>query len=367
MLNTVHGVEQTPEVLVRAAQIARRLAAADLLARRAAGGAAEIATGLAIGMGVSWFSLLAGEIISGQYGIGYFTWNAYSLIKYPDIVVGMLVIGTLGTLSTMAVRKLSAAVARAGKGRHDERPGRTRRDRPVGATIRPAGRSVRRRGASRSHPRLRLLSRLHSIWCCRPAGGALRSPAELRHRPTTGPATSWRIVAGTGSIADMVADRLDEWLLEIGYMNSDYGRGIAEWSLADPAAKVVLVDAHRCPHRLQFHRADAGRPPAAALVRQSRSPSGRGLMTALGALCANLDCITLIWVVCRSAPTWVVGLAMLGIGVSTAFALEPLGPAVSLFGMPCSAHDIAARARRNVAGSAPQPERCNADARRPMP
>jgi NitT/TauT family transport system permease protein len=67
----------------------------------------SIAAGLAIGMGVSWFSLLAGEIISGQYGIGYFTWNAYSLIKYPEIIVGMLTIGTLGTLSTMAVRKLT--------------------------------------------------------------------------------------------------------------------------------------------------------------------------------------------------------------------------------------------------------------------
>jgi NitT/TauT family transport system permease protein len=51
--------------------------------------------------------LLAGEIISGQYGIGYFTWNAYSLIDYPDIVVGMLVIGLLGTLSTLAVRKIT--------------------------------------------------------------------------------------------------------------------------------------------------------------------------------------------------------------------------------------------------------------------
>ena len=51
----------------------------------------SIAAGLSIGMGVSWFSLLAGEIISGQYGIGYFTWNAYSLINYPDIVVGMLI------------------------------------------------------------------------------------------------------------------------------------------------------------------------------------------------------------------------------------------------------------------------------------
>lgn len=107
VLNTVHGVEQTPDVLVRAAQ---SLGASPLsifwhVVMPAA--LPSIATGLAIGMGVSWFSLLAGEIISGQYGIGYFTWNAYSLIVYPDIVVGMLVIGCLGTLSTIAVRKLT--------------------------------------------------------------------------------------------------------------------------------------------------------------------------------------------------------------------------------------------------------------------
>jgi NitT/TauT family transport system permease protein len=107
VLNTVHGVEQTPEVLVRAAL---SLGASPLhifwhVVMPAA--LPSIATGLAIGMGVAWFSLLAGEIISGQYGIGYFTWNAYSLINYPDIVVGMLVIGGLGTLSTLAVRKIT--------------------------------------------------------------------------------------------------------------------------------------------------------------------------------------------------------------------------------------------------------------------
>lgn len=105
VLNTVHGVEQTPEVLVRAAQSlgAKPLHIFWHVVMPAA--LPSIATGLAIGMGVSWFSLLAGEIISGQYGIGYFTWNAYSLIDYPDIVVGMLMIGLLGTLSTLAVRK----------------------------------------------------------------------------------------------------------------------------------------------------------------------------------------------------------------------------------------------------------------------
>lgn len=107
ILNTVHGVEQTPEVLVRAAQTlgASRLQIFWHVTMPAA--LPSIATGLAIGMGVSWFSLLAGEIISGQYGIGYFTWNAYSLIKYPEIIVGMLTIGALGTLSTMAVRKFT--------------------------------------------------------------------------------------------------------------------------------------------------------------------------------------------------------------------------------------------------------------------
>lgn len=107
ILNTLHGVEQTPEVLVRAARSlgARRTQIFRHVVLPAA--LPSIAAGLAIGMGVSWFSLLAGEIISGQYGIGYFTWNAYSLINYPDIVVGMLTIGLLGTGSTYTVRMMT--------------------------------------------------------------------------------------------------------------------------------------------------------------------------------------------------------------------------------------------------------------------
>jgi NitT/TauT family transport system permease protein len=43
-------------------------------------------------------------MIAGQFGIGYYTWESYSLQKYPDIVVGMLIIGVLGMLSSAAVR-----------------------------------------------------------------------------------------------------------------------------------------------------------------------------------------------------------------------------------------------------------------------
>ena len=47
-------------------------------------------------MGVAWVSLIAAEMISGQYGIGYFTWEAYSLVQYADIALGMIAIGVLG-------------------------------------------------------------------------------------------------------------------------------------------------------------------------------------------------------------------------------------------------------------------------------
>jgi len=107
VLNTIHGVEQTPEILVRAAETlgAGRMQIFWHVVIPAA--LPSIAAGLSIGMGVTWFAILAGEIISGEYGIGYFTWNAYSLINYPDIVVGMLMIGILGTLSAYAVRLLT--------------------------------------------------------------------------------------------------------------------------------------------------------------------------------------------------------------------------------------------------------------------
>lgn len=105
VLNTTHGVEQTNATLIRAARSLGASNRAILWHVVLPGAMPSIVAGLAIGMGVAWFSLLAGEIISGQYGIGYYTWNSYTLIQYPQIIIGMLVIGGLGTLCTLLVRK----------------------------------------------------------------------------------------------------------------------------------------------------------------------------------------------------------------------------------------------------------------------
>jgi NitT/TauT family transport system permease protein len=104
LLNTVHGVHTIDRVLLNAG---RSLGASELQLFQhiiLPGVMPSVFTGLAVGMGVAWVSLIAAEMISGQFGVGYFTWEAYSLVNYPAIVLGMLTIGVLGLGCSSAIR-----------------------------------------------------------------------------------------------------------------------------------------------------------------------------------------------------------------------------------------------------------------------
>lgn len=110
LLNTLHGVGAVDRVLIRAARCLGASEFALMTQVVLRGALPHIFTGLAVGMGVAWVSLIAAEMISGQFGVGYFTWEAYSLIEYPHIVIGMLVIGVLGLLCSGAIRLLAKLV-----------------------------------------------------------------------------------------------------------------------------------------------------------------------------------------------------------------------------------------------------------------
>lgn len=62
-----------------------------------------IFSGLSVAIGVAWICVVSAEMISGQAGVGYYTWMSYSLIDYAAVVVGMLTIGILGLASAAAV------------------------------------------------------------------------------------------------------------------------------------------------------------------------------------------------------------------------------------------------------------------------
>jgi hypothetical protein len=106
VLSTVHGVETLDRRLVFASL---SLGAGPLDVFREVilpGAMPSIVTGLSIGMGTSWFSLVTAEMISGQFGIGYYTWEAYTLQKYPNIVLGMISIGILGMGSSFLIKAM---------------------------------------------------------------------------------------------------------------------------------------------------------------------------------------------------------------------------------------------------------------------
>ena len=134
------------------------------------------------------------------------------------------------------------------------------------------------------------------------------------------PGSVVRIIRSTPSVIDMFSIIVDEWLVEIGSMNYSFGRGIAEWSFVLMPAKlaVVLAVAILIATDIVLLRATA---------RSCSPPSrlGGSVVAAAGALLAGTATTSITWVVCCAAPTWVVGFAVMGLGASTALALQPIG------------------------------------------
>ncbi len=103
-LNTMLGVQSIDESYVRAAnclgasrwQVFRHVVVPGALP--------FIFTGLQISIGVSWFSLVAAEMVSGQYGLGYIIWTSYVMVRYPTIVIGMVTLGLVGYTTSAMVR-----------------------------------------------------------------------------------------------------------------------------------------------------------------------------------------------------------------------------------------------------------------------
>ncbi len=61
-------------------------------------------TGLQISVGVAWFSLVAAEMVSGDYGLGYLIVDAYMNNVTVPMVIGMITLGFVGWLTSVMVR-----------------------------------------------------------------------------------------------------------------------------------------------------------------------------------------------------------------------------------------------------------------------
>ncbi|MGW2663132.1 ABC transporter permease [Nocardia tengchongensis] len=66
--------------------------------------------GLSVGIGVAWICVVSAEMISGRLGVGYRTWQAYTIVDYPGVFVGIITIGVLGYTTSAAVELLGRRV-----------------------------------------------------------------------------------------------------------------------------------------------------------------------------------------------------------------------------------------------------------------
>lgn len=140
------------------------------------------------------------------------------------------------------------------------------------------------------------------------------------------PKNVWKIIQSTPSYSDMLPIIADEWLLEFGYMNYDFGKGISEWGLNIIPTKVLVVLILAALLATNYALLVSKRQCKLENKVQSSATAG------LGAMFVALTSATMSWVVCCATPSWIVGLSMMGMGVSLSLWLEPIGPFVTALG-----------------------------------
>jgi len=69
----------------------------------------HIITGLRLSIGIAWVVIVAGEMLSGGVGIGFFVWDSWNGLSLEKILVAILIIGTVGLLFDKAFNGLQNA------------------------------------------------------------------------------------------------------------------------------------------------------------------------------------------------------------------------------------------------------------------
>jgi NitT/TauT family transport system permease protein len=112
VVSTIHAMDALPRVWEEAARTMGAGRVSLLFHVVLPGALPGIFAGLSVAMGVAWICVVSAEMISGQFGIGYYTWQSYGLLDYAGVVVGMISIGALGLITAWLVERVGRRVNR---------------------------------------------------------------------------------------------------------------------------------------------------------------------------------------------------------------------------------------------------------------
>ena len=58
----------------------------------------HIITGLRLSIGIAWLVIVAGEMLSGGTGIGFFVWDSWNALSLEKVIAAIIIIGLVGLL-----------------------------------------------------------------------------------------------------------------------------------------------------------------------------------------------------------------------------------------------------------------------------
>lgn len=66
-----------------------------------------IFTGMRLSLGIAWLVIVAAEMLTGGIGIGFWIWDEYNNLNYPNIIIGIIVVGLVGYLLDLMMGKIA--------------------------------------------------------------------------------------------------------------------------------------------------------------------------------------------------------------------------------------------------------------------
>jgi sulfonate transport system permease protein len=106
LVNTLSGIQSTPEGYVEVAKLYRLNKFQSFLKLYLPHALPQILVGLKLGLSVSWMAVVAAELVSASSGIGYRMNDARSMMRSDRVIVCMIVIGLVGILMDKIITEL---------------------------------------------------------------------------------------------------------------------------------------------------------------------------------------------------------------------------------------------------------------------
>ena len=66
-----------------------------------------IFTGMRLSLGIAWLVIVAAEMLTGGIGIGFWIWDEYNNLNYPNIIIGIIIVGVVGYILDVIMGKIA--------------------------------------------------------------------------------------------------------------------------------------------------------------------------------------------------------------------------------------------------------------------